>query len=99
LRNGRNSGYQAINLAVHLGAAQIILLGYDMQFGRRGEHHWFGPHPSRVPPPVDLFLRHFPTLVKPLQQRGVSVVNCSPSTALTCFPRRPLRDELLERAA
>lgn len=31
LRTGANSGYQAINLAVHFGAKRIILLGYDMQ--------------------------------------------------------------------
>lgn len=31
LRTGRNSGYQAINLAVQLGAKRIILIGYDMQ--------------------------------------------------------------------
>lgn len=31
VRSGKNSGYQAINLAVHLGAKRIILLGYDMQ--------------------------------------------------------------------
>ena len=31
LRTGSNSGYQAINLAVHFGAKRIILLGYDMQ--------------------------------------------------------------------
>ena len=44
LRHGRNSGYQAIGLAVHLGAARIVLLGYDMQpDGRR--IHWFGEHP------------------------------------------------------
>ena len=31
LKTGSNSGYQAINLAVHFGAKRIILLGYDMQ--------------------------------------------------------------------
>lgn len=31
LRTGRSSGYQAINLAVQLGAKRIILIGYDMQ--------------------------------------------------------------------
>ena len=31
VRTGRNSGYQAINLAAHFGATRILLLGYDMQ--------------------------------------------------------------------
>ena len=37
LRTGHTSGYQAINLAVHLGAARIVLLGYDF----KGDH-FFG---------------------------------------------------------
>jgi len=32
IRTGRNSGYQAMHLAMQLGATKIILLGYDMQF-------------------------------------------------------------------
>ena len=30
-RGGGNSGYQALNLAYHLGATRMLLLGYDMQ--------------------------------------------------------------------
>src|SRR5678815_3029451 len=42
LRTGQNSGYQAIHLAVHLGASLIVLLGYDM---RDTQNHWFGQQP------------------------------------------------------
>ena len=40
LRHGSNAGYQAINLAVHLGAKRIVLLGYDMKVdGNRTNWH------------------------------------------------------------
>ncbi len=45
LRTGRNSGYQAINLAVHYGARRIVLLGYDLQ-RTDGKAHFFGNHPQ-----------------------------------------------------
>ena len=85
VRTGRNSGYQAINLAVHLGAARILLLGYDM----RGDH-WHKPHPDGSRPPFAICLKHFATLVEPLRAAGVEIVNCTPHSALTCFPMRPL---------
>lgn len=87
LRAGRNSGYQAINLAVHLGATRIVLLGYDM----RGDH-FFGQHPDKSKPPFPVCLQRFATLVEPLKALGVEIVNCSRQTALTCFPRRPLEE-------
>lgn len=94
LRNGRNSGFQAINLAVHLGATRIVLLGYDMQPAKDGRDHWFGAHPNRVRPPFRLFLEHFPTIVQPLRALGVTVVNATRRTALRCFPQMPLEEAL-----
>lgn len=89
LRTGMNSGYQALGLAVHLGASRIVLLGFDMQ--PDGEkHRWFGTHKYHGPrpsaPDYRLFLELFPTIVEPLKAAGVEVLNCSRRTALTCFP-------------
>jgi hypothetical protein len=89
LRTGYNSGYQAINLAVHLGASRIVLLGYDMS----GDH-FFGSHPDKTKPPFAQCLQAFTTLPGPLADAGVEVINCSRQTALTCFPRRPLAEVL-----
>lgn len=94
VRNGRNGGYQAINLAVHFGAGRVLLMGFDMQRGPKGEEHWHGDHPNQSRSPYGLFLVHFKTIVDPLKERGVEVVNCSPVTALTVFPRMPLREAL-----
>lgn len=91
LKNGRNGGYQAINLAVLLGAKRILLLGYDMAI-RGGRRHWFGEHPPaiRKDSPYSLFLDRFQSLVSPLKALGVDVINCTPGSALKCFPTAAL---------
>lgn len=94
IKNGWNGTYQSINLAVHFGAARVLLLGVDMKRGPDGKEHWHGNHPWHAPSSYGLFMLAFKSLVDPLQDRGVSVVNCSPGSALTCFPQRPLREVL-----
>jgi hypothetical protein len=96
LKSGGNSGYQAINLAVHLGAARVLLLGYDMG-PHRGRDH-FTPDYPWAPPNYRLFLRHFPSIVQPLKEAGVEVVNCTRGSALKCFPYQSLADALTAQA-
>lgn len=92
IRHGSNSGYQAINLAMHFGAKRIILIGYDM--GATGRKHFDGDHPDGSAPPFAACLRHFATLVEPLKAAGVEVINCTRKTALTCFPQMPIEQAL-----
>ena len=99
LRTGRNSGYQAVNLAVHLGAARIVLVGYDMKAGPLGEEHWFGRHRDRegrpvptAPATIARWAAAFATLVPPLEALGVEVVNAGPDSAIDCFPKVRLAD-------
>lgn len=94
LCTGSTSGYQAIGLAVHLGAARIVLLGYDMH-GK----HFFGSHKDGSVPPFTLSLAAFPTLVEPLRTIGVEVINCTPKSAIKTFPSADLHDVLCEVAA
>jgi hypothetical protein len=91
LRTGGNSGYQAINLAVHLGAARIVLLGYDLQ-RTGGREHWHPDHPTKTRSPYTQFVKRFSSLVAPLAELGIEVVNCTRQTALACFPRRALEE-------
>lgn len=94
LRTGKNSGFQAVNLAVHLGAARILLLGYDMR-PVSGKHYWFGTHPYHtVENPYLHFRELFRTIVAPLKAAGVEVVNVTPGSALDAFPRVPLAQAL-----
>lgn len=95
VKNGKNGGYAALNLAMHLGAARVLLLGYDMK-RTGGKDHWHPDHPYRMPNPYLSWVKFFRTIAGPLQDAGVEVVNCSRETALDCFPRMALRDALPE---
>jgi hypothetical protein len=99
LRRGQNSGYMAINLAVHLGASRILLLGYDMQRGPKGEEHWHGDHPDKSKSSYSQFIARFESLAPAVLAVNVRVINCSPRTALPWFPRQPLREALPETAS
>ncbi len=92
LATGGNSGYQGIHLAVHYGAARILLLGFDMQLGKDNKRHWFGNHPGNLNSAANFknWLRAFERLAPVLRKRGVEVINCTTSTALTAFPRADL---------
>lgn len=93
---GGHSGYQAINLAVHLGAKRIVLLGYDCQ-PTNGKDHYFGSHKHGSigrQLPFGLFLAYFPSMVPALKKIGVEVVNATRETALEVFPRVSLKEAL-----
>ncbi len=89
VRSGRNSGYQALNIAVHLGASRVVLLGYDMH----GDH-FFGSHPDQSRPPFRIAMSLWPTVVQPLIDVGVEVINATRNTALTCFRQLSLEKAL-----
>lgn len=94
--NGGSSGYAAMNLALQLGAVRLVLLGFDMQ-PVGGRTHFFGDHPTATPPEVyALMLSYFPTMRAELQARHLEVVNCTPGSALTTFPIRPLSEIVLD---
>ena len=98
---GGNSGYAAVNLAVHLGATRILLLGYNMNW-TGGRAHFFGNHPSALSQTQGHFpswREKFRTMLEPLRQLGVEVINCTPQTSISAFPQRALREVLAEVAA
>ena len=101
LNLGANSVYMAVNLAVHFGATRAMLLGVDMQRGKkftngawRASCHFFGRHQDLSEPPYAICLERFETLVEPLRRIGFELVNCTPGSALQCFPMRPLHEAL-----
>lgn len=99
LRTGRNGGYQAINLAVHLGARRILLLGYDMQAATDGRTHWFGDHaewPTRPSVYATAMLPHFAGLAAALHDAGIETINCTPGSALTAFPMADVETALAD---
>jgi hypothetical protein len=94
LRTGKNSGFQAINLAVHFGVRLIVLLGYDLQADARGRTHVLPRPYSQIVSSFLEFLPLFATLVAPLAALKIRIVNASRTSALTCFPRLSLAEAL-----
>ncbi len=98
IHQGSNSGYQAIGLAVHLGVKRIILLGYDMKFGPEGQVHHHGDHPKGMNNPAaglfSAWIERFKTIVPDLERAGVEIINCTPGSALKCFPAAKLEEVL-----
>lgn len=99
---GGNSGFQALNLALHLigWRGRIALVGFDMRMvdGRR---HFFGEHPESLRSTTKGYkkwLGSFEVAAASLPG-GVEIVNCTPGSALTCFPNRRLADVLPLRPA
>lgn len=94
IHTGSNSGFQALNIATLKGAARVLLLGFDMQPGPGGRQHWFGEHPHKIRSPYALYIRAFNGAADQLKAMGVDVVNCTPGSALECFPIMPIEEAL-----
>jgi hypothetical protein len=103
VHHGHGSGYTMLNLAYLMGASRIVLLGYDCKYapdydGREKKvgsspRHYFGEYPGA--------LLHWPTIsvkdgvhvelvglyASVAMQNLVEIVNCTPGSAIDCFPR------------
>lgn len=95
LGGGGNSGFHAVHLAAHYGAKKILLCGFDMK-GELGKQHHFGEHPWRFNfrLPFDLFIERFTKSAPEFAKRGIKVINCTPGSALTCFPSMTIEEAL-----
>jgi len=85
---GSNSGLLGLRVAELLGPDRILLLGFDMKGS-----HFFGPHPAPLENTPShrfaVFRRQFDAYQSPLP-----IINCTPNSALTCFPKSELRFQL-----
>lgn len=98
VRQGRSSGHTAISLAIALGAARIVLLGYDMRLVDGREHH----HSEYIGPrDLGQYAREFVPAFKGWNadalKVGAEILNCTPGSAITEFPFADL-DEVLSCA-
>lgn len=87
---GDNSGFQAVNLAILLGARRIVLVGFDMHGS-----HFFGRHPAPLRNSSSFagFIEHFRRAAKALPP-GLEILNATPGSALDAFPKVSLDDAL-----
>jgi hypothetical protein len=91
IRDGGNSGYAAMNLAYHLGAKKIVLLGFDMKIEKNASH-FHGGYEQLTKSPDDslykrLMLPSFESISKDLEEVKVKVYNASHESAIECFPK------------
>mgnify|MGYP003122516323 CR=1 FL=1 len=96
LAHGNNSGYAAINLAYHLGAKRIILLGFDMGSNSANTHFHDG-YPARAAPNSmyeEKFIPGFNQLNLELKDSGVTILNASPTSKLRVFPKITIEQAL-----
>jgi hypothetical protein len=77
-----NSVFSAMNLAVHMGAKHIAILGVD------GGGRYFYKNRNKI---INNKLGHLPRVFNDfhpyLYQNGIRVFNGSPTSKVTCFPR------------
>lgn len=77
-----NSGGVGIQIAAHARATRILLLGFDMHGG-----HWHPQHERPLGNPgAALFARWIGCINGLSRQLTIEVLNCTPGSALKCFP-------------
>lgn len=93
-----NSGAAAINLAVHFGAKQIILLGFDMNSSSADIHHWHRFYGNReLTKQNKTYAKHlqgFPVIAEDAKKLGVEILNANPHSAIDCFRKVSLKEVL-----
>jgi hypothetical protein len=78
-----NSGVLGLEVARSKGASRILLLGFDMH-----GTHFFGPYTNGLSNTTDqrrrMHLAQYARWSK--RNQGIQVINCTPGSALQCFP-------------
>ena len=101
------TGPQVVNLALHYGCEVMILIGWDMRYPGKvndrqynAKRHYFGEdaltdkHWPRTNSNGDLggLIKEMET-IKP-DDYGIDIINCTPNSAMTCFPIMRLEDAI-----
>lgn len=98
LHTGGTSGFAALNLAVLHGATDIVLFGFDYtpdnDVMRHNDRHYAEYRRQRLEYWAN-WSRSYGIVAPKLQAMGISVLNASPKSAITAFPRCSL-DEAME---
>lgn len=83
-----NAGACAVNVAKHLGASRIVLLGYDMR-QIDNCNNWHHDHMTSDDPshdPYEEFLLAWPYIARDAKRDGLEIINATPGSAITHFP-------------
>lgn len=95
VRDGRHSGFHALNIAKLAGSPLILLLGFDAREPEGKESHWHGGHPRPTPTVAyKMYRQSFTAVENALKAAGTKVINCSPGSAIESFQKLPLEEAL-----
>jgi hypothetical protein len=100
-----NSGAASISMAAHFGVKRIILLGFDMRIEdiKSGLTHWHGSHGNprdiknkrdRIKRTYNRHLMGFGPIAHDAKKRGIEIINASPESSITDFPKVKLKELL-----
>ncbi len=92
-----SSTHQAVGFAVSkVGARKILLVGVDCKADATGKKHWFGDHPKefRSPQPFEIWIQDWSEIAISARDMGLDIVNCSLDTAVDCFRKSALAEEM-----
>jgi hypothetical protein len=90
---GKNAGATAIDLAIRMRAKRIILIGYDMKV-KQGRHNYHNYHNHTPRDDVyNRFFVHFKKIKEELP-KDIEIINATPDSALTLFPKLSLKEAL-----
>jgi len=88
----RSSGAAAINVAIHLGAKQIILLGYDMRVVD-GKKNWMVHEKENTNQnPYSFMITGFSQIANSLGEFGIEIINATPGSKIRVFLKAGLKD-------
>lgn len=96
----RTSTTGAINLAIHLGAARIVLLGVDARLGPGGARHshglkWPWPKGGEAKSLAEQ-AAEYRAVAPSAAKMGVRIVNASPGSAVDAWPRMSFEEAVRE---
>jgi len=90
---GPSSAHHAAVIAMHAGAARVVLCGVDCRTDTAS--HWHGDHPLPLRNSSASTLQNAVKAWAALSREApAEIINCSPGSAVTCFPCMPIEDAL-----
>lgn len=94
--DGKNSGFQAINLALQFGSRKIVLIGFDMRVDLGT--HWHGRHKENLNNPREVnvirWRMRLQEQARLVEKIGAVILNASPVSHLGVYPKVDLLEAL-----
>lgn len=96
VKKGRSTGHTAIGLAAAMGAARIVLLGFDMRIvdGREHGHDDYAGTPRNPAIYAEEFVPGFAGWDAAARRAGFQILNATPGSAIDEFQRVGLEEML-----